>query len=150
MLDLACGAGRHTRYFLRRGHPVVAVDRDLGGIADLPDVAGLETLEVDLEDGRPFPLDGRRFGGVVVTNYLWRPLLAPLVDAVGVGGAFLYETFAVGHERWGPPSNPDYLLRPGELLDAVGDRLAVRAFEDVTVGGPRPAVVQRIAAVREE
>ncbi|MGH9125418.1 MAG: class I SAM-dependent methyltransferase [Acidimicrobiales bacterium] len=150
VLDLACGGGRHTGFFLDRGHPVVAVDRDLSGIADLRVVPGLEAIEADLEDGRPFPLVARRFAGVVVTNYLHRPLLPELVAAVAPGGALLYETFADGNQRYGPPSNPDFLLHPGELLEAVAGELTVRAFEEVTIETPRPAVVQRIAAVREE
>ena len=108
----------------------------------------LEAVEVDLEDGRPFPLAGRLFAAVVVTNYLYRPILDDLVAAVGPGGLLLYETFACGNEAMGRPSNPAYLLQPGELLRVVGDRLRVVAFEDVVVEQPRPAVVQRIAAAR--
>ena len=149
VLDLACGGGRHTRLFLDRGHPVLAVDRDLSGLADLGDHAALERLEVDLEDGCPFPLAGRRFAGVVVTNYLFRPLLARLVAAVEPGGVLIYETFARGNERFGKPSNPDFLLRPGELLEAVRGRLRVLAYEDLIVERPKPAAVQRICARRE-
>ena len=148
VLDLACGGGRHTRLFLDRGHPVLAVDRDLSGLADLGDHATLERLEVDLEDGRPFPLADRRFAGVVVTNYLFRPLLAPLVAAVEPGGVLIYETFARGNERFGRPSNPDFLLEPGELLEAVRGRLRVLAYEDLIVERPKPAAVQRICAAR--
>jgi SAM-dependent methyltransferase len=149
VLDVACGTGRHTRYLLERGHPVVAVDRDLGPVADLMGAPALELIEADLETGAPFPLPDRQFGGVVVTNYLWRPILPDLVGAVAPGGAFLYETFAAGHERIGRPTNPDFLLRPGELLDAVRGHLRVVAYEDVAVDDPRPALVQRIAARRE-
>lgn len=149
VLDLACGGGRHTKYFLEQGHPVVAVDRNLAGIADLRGVSGLDAIEADLEDGRPFLFGGRRFAGVIVTNYLYRPLLPALVAAVAPGGALLYETFADGNERYGPPSNPDFLLHPGELLQLVVGELTVRAFEEVTVETPGTAVVQRIAAVRE-
>ena len=148
VLDLACGRGRHTRFLLHRGHDVVAVDRDLAGIADLRDHPRLEAVEVDLEDGGLFPLVGRLFAAVVVTNYLYRPILDDLVAAVGPGGLLVYETFACGNEAMGRPSNPAYLLQPGELLRVVGDRLRVVAFEDVVVEQPRPAVVQRIAAVR--
>jgi SAM-dependent methyltransferase len=148
VLDVACGRGRHTRFLLDLGRDVVAVDRDLAGIADLRDDPRLEAVEVDLEDGRPFPFAGRHFAAVVVTNYLYRPLLEDLVAAVGPGGLLLYETFASGNEAVGRPSNPAYLLQPGELLRVVGDRLRIVAFEDVVVEQPRPAVVQRIAAVR--
>jgi hypothetical protein len=129
---------------------VVAVDRDVSGLADLLGAPGLEVIEADLEDGRPAPFAGRHFAGVVCTNYLYRPLLPALVEAVAPGGALLYETFAEGNERFGAPTRPDFLLRPGELLDAVAGHLAVRDYEQVELEQPRPAVVQRIAAVREE
>ncbi len=149
VLDLACGAGRHVRLFLERGHPVTAVDIDLSGIADLDGRAGLEALEVDLEDGRPFPFAGRRFAGVVVTNYLYRPLVSALVAALAPGGALIYETFARGNERFGRPRNPAHLVNPGELLEAVRGQLRVRAYEDLIVEAPRPAAIQRICAVSE-
>jgi hypothetical protein len=128
---------------------VVAVDRDLSGVADLRGDPGSELVEADLESGAPPPFAGREFGGVVVTNYLWRPLLGALVAAVAPGGALIYETFARGNERFGHPRNPDFLLEPGELLDAVRGELRVVAYEDVVVDTPRPAAFQRIAAVRE-
>lgn len=147
ILDVAAGGGRHARLFRRRGHPVVAVDIDLAGLADLADDPGVECLRHDLEDGSPWPLAGRVFAGVVVTNYLWRPVLPDIVASVAPGGALLYETFAAGNERFGKPGNPDFLLRPGELLEAVRGRLRVVAYEDIEVATPRPAMVQRIAAV---
>ena len=150
VLDLACGAGRHSRLFLERGHPVVAVDRDLSGLGDLAGRPGLDTLEADLEDGRPFPFAGQEFAGVVVTNYLYRPLLPALVDAVAPGGVLIYETFARGNERFGRPRNPDHLAKPGELLEMVRGTLRVLAYEDLTVERPKPAAVQRICAVRAE
>ena len=150
VLDLACGGGRHTRFLLSVGHDVVAVDRDVSGLADLSGDTRLEVVEADLEDGSPFRLAGRRFDGVVVTRYLHRPLLPALVEAVAAGGVLVYETFAAGNERFGRPSNPAFLLRPGELLEAVRGRLRVVAYEDVVVDEPRPAAVQRIAAVRQE
>lgn len=149
VLDLACGGGRHARYFLDLGHPVLALDRDLGGVADLGGRDGVELCQADLEDGGPFPLAGERFAGVVVTNYLYRPLLPALIGAVAPGGALLYETFALGNERFGRPSNPDYLLRPHELLDAVAGALRVVAYEDLVESEPRPAARQRIAAKQE-
>ena len=149
VLDLAFGGGRHSRLFLAAGHPVTAVDSAVSGLADLAGREGLEIVEADLEDGRPFPLAGRSFAGVVVTNYLHRPLLPALVEAVASGGLLIYETFARGNERFGRPSNPDFLLAPGELLDAVRGRLRVLAYEDLLVENPRPAAVQRIAARNE-
>lgn len=150
VLDIACGSGRHTRLFFERGFRVVAVDRDLSGVTDLLDDARVETVKVDLEDGRPFPLAGRTFAAVVVTRYLHRPILGDLVGGVGPGGMLIYETFARGHERFGKPTNPDYLLEPGELLEAVRGELKVIAYEDVVEEHPRPAALQRICAVREE
>lgn len=146
VLDLACGGGRHARLFRARGHPVTLVDRDLSGVADLRGLDGVEAVEADLEDGRAFPLAGRRFAGVVVTNYLHRPLLPDLVAAVAPGGVLVYETFARGNEAYGKPSNPAFLLAPGELLDATRGRLRVRAYEDLVVHEPKPAAVQRICA----
>jgi SAM-dependent methyltransferase len=149
VLDVACGGGRHTRWFLDRGHRVVAIDRDLSGVVDLRDHPGVELVEFDLEAGAPLPFADGRFEVVVVTNYLWRPILDDLVRVIAPGGWLLYETFAVGNERFGHPTNPDYLLRPGELLDfARAHGLRVVAYEDVVVGEPRPAVIQRIAALR--
>jgi SAM-dependent methyltransferase len=147
VLDVACGSGRHTRLFLARGHRVVAVDRDLSGVADLAEHARLETVEADLEGGAPFVLGGRRFAAVVVTNYLHRPLMPALVAAVDADGLFIYETFAVGNERFGKPVNPDFLLRPGELLDAVRGRLRVIAYEDLVIDEPSPAAIQHVCAI---
>lgn|SRR5690625_2869014 len=148
ILDLACGGGRHLRLLHALGFRATGVDRDLGDVADLQVPGGPELLERDLEDGSPFPLAGRRFDAVVVTNYLHRPLLPALVGLVAPGGLLLYETFAQGNERFGRPSNPNFLLRPGELLEAVRGHLDVLAYEAGEVATPRPAMVQRIAARR--
>ena len=148
VLDLAAGGGRHARYFLARGHDVTAVDRETSGLGDLFGRAGVEILAVDLETARGWPLGARRFAGVIVTNYLHRPIMADIVAAVAPSGALIYETFAVGNERFGKPYNVDFLLRPGELLAAVAGLLRVVAYEDLEVAEPRPAIVQRIAAVR--
>jgi len=147
VLDLAAGGGRHTRLFLGLGHPVTAVDRDVASLADLRANPTVTILAADLEGGRPWPLGDRRFAGVVVTNYLHRPLLPAIVAAVAPGGCLIYETFAAGNERFGKPSNPDFLLRPAELLEAVRGRLTVLAYENLEVVEPRPAVIQRIAAI---
>ena len=151
VLDVACGLGRHTRWFLARGHRVFAVDRSaeaIDGVRALaPSGIGerLETRVADLESG-PWPFAGQRFDAVVVTNYLWRPSLPLIVDGVAPGGALIYETFAAGNEAYGKPSRADFLLRPGELLAACAG-LRVVAFEDGYLDGP-PRRVQRIAAVR--
>ena len=149
VLDLAAGAGRHGRHFLARGHPVTFVDRDVSALPDLVTAEEAEVLAADLEDGSAWPLGERRFGGVVVTNYLHRPVLPAVVAAVGPGGVLIYETFAVGNaELGGRVTNPDYLLRPGELLGAVAGELRVVAYEDLVLDGPHPAAVQRICARR--
>lgn len=145
VLDLAAGGGRHARVFLERGNPVTAVDRNTEALASLAQ-PNLELLTADLEGG-PWPLAGRRFTGVVVTNYLHRPLLPAIVAAVSPGGVLLYETFAVGNERFGKPASPEYLLRPGELLEAVRGQLRVVAYEDIELTAPKRSCVQRIAAV---
>ena len=151
VLDVACGLGRHTRWFLARGHRVFAVDRSAaaidGVLALAPSGIGerLETRVADLESG-PWPFAGQRFDAVVVTNYLWRPLLPVIVDSVAPGGALIYETFAAGNEAYGKPSRADFLLQSGELLVACAG-LRVVAFEDGYLDGP-PRRVQRIAAVR--
>ena len=146
VLDVACGAGRHSRLLSKLGFEVDAVDRAPELFADAP--PNVTLLGADIEAG-PWPYAGRRFDGIVVTNYLHRPLLPVLVDALERGGVLVYETFAVGNERFGKPSNPAYLLQPGELLDAVRGRLKVVAYEDLVIDDPRPAAVQRICARRE-
>lgn len=149
ILDLAAGSGRHTRYFIGRGRHVVAVDRDTSKLADLVGDSQAEIITADLENGGPWPLGDRRFAGVVVTNYLHRPIMTAIIAAVGPRGALIYETFAAGNERFGKPSNPAFLLQPGELLEAVRGRLRVIAYEDIEITTPRPAMVQRIAAVKD-
>ena len=146
VLDLAAGSGRHARYLARLGFEVDAVDRDPDRFDGPPE--GITVLGADLESG-PWPYPGQRFDGIVVTNYLHRPLLPTLVASLEPGGALVYETFARGNERFGKPSNPDFLLAPGELLEAVRGRLRVVAFEDLTVAEPRPAAIQRICATNQ-
>lgn len=148
VLDLACGGGRHGRHFLERGHPATFVDIDITGLQDLADTADATILGADLEGRDGWPLGDRTFGAVVVTNYLWRVLMPNIVAAVAPGGILIYETFAVGNERYGKPDNPDFLLKPNELLHATVDALTVIAFEHGVRDQPKPAVIQRIAAVR--
>ncbi|HET8727808.1 MAG TPA: methyltransferase domain-containing protein [Alphaproteobacteria bacterium] len=146
VLDVACGGGRHLRHFLASGHRVVGVDIDVRGVADLAWHPDVEILRADLEGG-PWPFGDRRFAGIVVTNYLHRPLLPVLIGTLAPRGVLIYETFARGNERFGRPSSPAYLLRADELLEAVRDRLHVVAFEQGEVASPKAAVVQRIVAV---
>ena len=143
VLDLACGGGRHARHLAMRGHRVLAVDRDAQALAGLETLPGVEAFCFDLERGSwPFP--GRAFDGVVVTNYLHRPLLPLIVDALAEGGILIYETFMKGHERFGRPTTRDFLLVPGELLAAC-DKLGIIAFEQ---GRLESAVLQRLCAAR--
>lgn len=146
VLDLACGGGRHARWLAKLGFEVSAVDRDTGAFSDPP--TGVAVLQADLEDG-PWPYPGVAFDGIVVANYLHRPLLPVLVGSLVPGGVLVYETFARGNERFGKPSNPAFLLEPGELLEAVRGHLRVLAYEDLVVEQPRPAAIQRICARRE-
>ncbi|MDO8284000.1 MAG: class I SAM-dependent methyltransferase [Rhodoferax sp.] len=147
VLDIACGSGRHLAWFAARHHAVTGIDRDTNQ-ARLQ-APSAELLCADIENNPwPFQTDGvlRTFGAVVVTNYLWRPLLETVVNSVAPGGVLLYETFAAGNETLGRPSRPDFLLQPGELLQACAG-LEVVAYENGTLQDP-PRVVQRIAAVR--
>ena len=146
VLDVACGRGRHMRWFAARGHPVVGVDRNSALIAQLQDVG--EVVHADIETDA-WPFAGRSFGAVVVTNYLWRPLLGTLARTVADSGILLYETFARGQDRIGRPRNPAFLLEPGELLRHFAPPLwHVLAFEDGFESNPYPRFVQRIVAIR--
>lgn len=164
VLDVASGAGRHSRWFASRGAQVTAIDRDAAALEGLDAVA--RVVCADIENG-PWPLPGETFDALVITHYLWRPLWPVLLGSLKPGGLLLAETFALGHGRWGRPRNPDFLLRAGELLqlpDRVGmaDHLHILAYEDGLLGGdlkagevphveghdPSLRRVQRLAAVR--
>lgn len=156
VLDLACGGGRHARWLASLGHPVLAVDRDPAAIAA---AAGeqIEARQFDLEAGGAaqhdgWPLPPAAYAGVVVTNYLHRPLMDALLKSLAPGGVLIYETFAQGNGQFGKPSNPDFLLAPGELLQIVARDPALRviAYEDGYLSHPRPAMLQRICARRED
>ena len=142
VLDLACGSGRHVRWLSSQGLAVTGVDRDEAAVAPLRGLA--EIVVADMESG-PWPLDGRDFDAVVVTNYLWRPLTARIRAALRPGGVLLYETFAAGQETVGRPSRAEFLLQPGELL-RMTDGLRVVAYEHGFLSDP-PRFVQRVAAV---
>ncbi|QCB45903.1 class I SAM-dependent methyltransferase [Hydrogenophaga sp. PAMC20947] len=144
VLDVACGHGRHMRWLAQRGHAVTGIDRSPEAIAAVAPLG--RAIQADIENG-PWPLDGQTFDAVVVTNYLWRPLIAQLVASVAPGGVLIYETFAEGNETVGKPARPDFLLRPGELLQATAD-LATVAFEEGYCDHP-PRFLQRIVAVRK-
>lgn len=144
LLDVACGSGRHLRWAAARGLAATGVDRDAAALTGLAGLA--EIVVADIEND-PWPFAGRVFDAVIVTHYLWRPLLPTLVGSVAPGGVLVYETFAVGNESVGKPSRPDFLLRPGELLAAVAP-LRVVAYEDGFLQAP-DRFVQRIVACRE-
>lgn len=157
VVDVACGAGRHLRAALAAGHPVVGLDRDPSGLADLVGDRRVEIFDHDLEapGGLALPILGRRFSGVIVSNYLFRPLFPILRDLVAADGVLIYQTFARGQERHGKPSNPAFLLAPNELLapELIGG-LVVVGFEhgeveiETGAGGERMVkVVQRVVAV---
>lgn len=146
VLDVASGGGRHARWLAVRGHPVDALERDATAVAGLEGVTNIATICADIENG-PWPCAHGVYAGVVVTNYLHRPLFAHLLSSLASGGVLIYETFAAGNERYGRPSNPAFLLRAGELLEVVRGVLRVVAYEDVYVDEPRPAMVQRLCAI---
>lgn len=147
VLDVACGHGRHAYWFHQRNHPLTLVDRSQEAIESIAIPAdACEAVVADIENG-PWPFAGRQFDAVVVTHYLWRPLLPTLLASLAPGGVLIYETFAQGNETVGKPSRPDFLLRPGELLE-VCRALRVVAFEDGFQQAP-DRFTQRIAAVRE-
>jgi SAM-dependent methyltransferase len=147
VLDLACGAGRHSALLASEGHAVLAVDRDISALESLKD-ALIQIQELDLE-GTVWPLLGRQFSGIVVTNYLYRPFLDELPKMLCEGGVLIYETFADGNAQFGKPSNPNFLLKPGELLALAGrSGLKVIAYEDIYLDQPKPAMIQRICAVK--
>jgi len=146
VLDFACGSGRNLGPFAQRGARIVAADRDPAALAALPVEA--ERVEADLE-ADPWPFAARRFDAVVCCNFLHRPRLGLLFGLVAPGGLIIYETFARGNERYGKPSNPAFLLAPGELLSAAAHNgFEVLAYEHGFTGGGRPAIVQRLCAVR--
>ncbi|MYM86173.1 methyltransferase domain-containing protein [Rugamonas sp. FT82W] len=151
VLDLACGSGRHARHLASLGHAVVAVDRDPEALAA---AAGPEitTTAIDLEEaGAVWPFGPERFAGIVVTNYLHRPLTADMLASLAPNGVLIYETFADGNAQFGKPSNPAFLLQAGELLDwARNHGLRVVAFEDGVIDTPKAAMVQRLCAVKPD
>lgn len=155
VLDLAAGGGRHGRLMLERGQQVVFIDRDTSALADLADAPGASVIETDMETGAsPLAaggvLAGERFGAVIVTNYLYRPLFDDLIAAIEPGGVLIYETFARGNEVFSRPRNPDHLLKSGELLAAVADRMQVVAYEHGIIDAADvPGVKQRLCAIKD-
>jgi SAM-dependent methyltransferase len=156
VLDLACGCGRHSRYFLEQGYKVVAIDRSINAISDLSSNVACEIICADLEKNNAAfnelsELAGRQFDGIIVINYLHRPLLNYFLNALAPGGVLIYETFARGNEKFGQPRNPDHLLKSAELLDLVQNKLNVIAYEHgIDTNRHRSVVIQRICATKPE
>jgi SAM-dependent methyltransferase len=148
VVDLACGKGRHVRFLLNAGYSVLALDNDLSGINDIAGELNLEVFAADLENHGVFPLQGRQFSGIVVVNYLFRPLFADLMNILSSGGVLIYQTFMLGNEVFGRPNNPAFLLKENELLDTFGGKLDVVAFEQGYIEKPNPAFVQKICAIK--
>ncbi len=152
VLDLACGNGRHARLLAALGHPVLAADRDTVALAHAAG-QGIVAKQVDLEaDGAAWPFEAGHFAAIVVTNYLYRPLFPYILNSLANGGLLIYETFASGNALYGKPSNPDFLLDRGELLELLRQQpsinMHVLAFEDGYAEAPNPAMVQRICAIK--
>jgi SAM-dependent methyltransferase len=146
-LDLACGSGRHSQLLANLGHSVLAVDQDISVIQS-GHSSTITPKCLNLEE-EAWPLAGSKLGGIVVTNYLYRPHLDRLPELLEEGGILIYETFATGNEKFGKPSNPNFLLNPGELLAfAARHRLKVLAYEDIYMDEPKPAMVQRLCALK--
>ena len=152
VLDYACGSGRHAIWLAQQGFQVMAIDRDLASLQQIksnyPDLA-IQIEAIDLETDT-WPLDHLShlgpFDAVIVTNYLYRPFLQKLPNLLNSQGVLIYETFALGNEAFGKPSNPDFLLAPNELL-GFASNMRILAYEDLTVSQPKPACVQRVCAV---
>ena len=147
ILDIAAGSGRHTQYLLDKGHTVVSIDKDVSRLAQIKS-SHLSIARLYLEAPQPWPFKNSAFAAIIVTNYLHRPVFPQIIKALDVGGVLVYETFANGNEKFGKPTNPDYLLKAGELIQLTLGHLHVLAYEDLTVDQPRPAQIQRIVASR--
>lgn len=149
VLDMACGSGRHSELIANIGHEVLAVDQDVTAVESIQNPL-ITSRRLNLE-GEEWPLLGSKFSAIIVTNYLYRPYLDQLPKMLQNEGVLIYETFAQGNEDFGKPSNPNFLLNPGELLAfAAHHGLKVVAYEDIYVDQPKPAMVQRLCAVKGE
>ncbi|MGZ4977223.1 MAG: class I SAM-dependent methyltransferase [Methylobacter sp.] len=147
VLDLACGYGRHAIWLAKQGYQVDAIDRDAEAVSAMVGMGNINVLIVDLEEG-DWPQSGQMYDGIIVSRYLYRPLLPTFAELLNPGGVLIYETFMTGNERYGKPSNPDFLLLPNELFDVYSPLLNIIAFEQGEQQMPRPAVMQRICAVK--
>lgn len=149
VLDLACGSGRHTVWLAKQGFQVDAIDRHSEALASIPSMENIQCILADIEDGT-WPETPERYDGIVVTRYLYRPILTTLASMLKPGGVLIYETFMVGSERYGKPSNLDFLLHENELYDVYSPLLEIVAFESLVATGNQPAVIQRICAIKPD
>ncbi len=147
ILDLACGKGRHGRYFLARGHSVTFLDRDISGVVDLLSHPKTQLMEYDLENNSPWPFLKNQFSGIIIINYLYRPLLPNLLTALKPGGLLIYKTFAAGNEQFGRPRSPEFLLQENELLDTFSQHFEIIDFTQGKESNPN-RVTQAICARR--
>jgi SAM-dependent methyltransferase len=143
VLDVACGAGRHLRWFHARGARVTGVDCDAEVLEPLKSLGRM--VVADIEAG-PWPLGRECFDAIVVTNYLWRPLMPTLIERLAPQGVLIYETFGEDQAQYGRPRNPAFLLKRMELIELT-QCLRVIAYEDRVVEDPTRHV-QRIVAVK--
>ena len=150
VLDLACGSGRHTRFLLERGIKVTALDYDISQLKDITNTKNLKTIEHNLEGSSPWPFASQAFDGIVVTNYLHRPLFPKIVESLAHKGVLIYQTFAVGNEEYGRPRNPEYLLSDDELLKVFGKHLHVVQYSYGFIKQPSPAVMQSICCINNK
>ncbi|TRW89631.1 class I SAM-dependent methyltransferase [Candidatus Methylobacter oryzae] len=148
VLDLACGNGRHAMWLAKQGYRVDAIDRDVQALSGLAGMDNVNVLIADLETG-DWPRSEQTYDGLVVSRYLFRPLLRTLADLLNPGGVLIYETFMAGNERYGKPGNPDFLLLPDELFEVYSPLLNIHAFEQGEQQTPRPALMQRICAIKD-
>ena len=146
ILDLAGGSGRHTRFLAQKGFKLILLDNQIAKAKDLQNVENIELMEYNLENGNSLPFLTKSFKGIVVTNYLYRPIFPQLICLLDDGGVLIYETFAVGHEKYGRPTNPDFLLKSGELISRISPQMRIIAYEECLITRPAKAYVQRIAA----
>ncbi len=149
VLDLACGSGRHAIWLAGQGYQVDAIDRDTQAVADMQGMPNINVSIIDIETG-DWPATNQRYDGIVVSRYLFRPLLSTLAQMLNPDGVLIYETFMLGNEHYGRPSNPDYLLLPDELLSVYAPLLKIYAFEQGKVDDPVPAVMQRICGINSK
>jgi len=147
VLDLACGYGRHAIWLAAQGYQVDAVDCNAQALAGMHGIANINVMVADIECGE-WPATDKKYDAIIVSRYLYRPILSMLAQMLNINGVLIYETFMIGNERYGKPSNPDYLLLQDELHSIYAPLLQIHAFEQGEAKGSVPAVIQRICAIK--